>query len=111
MGKTLRIGTRRSPLALWQAEHIKALLEKHHPGLRCTLTRILTEGDKILEVSLARFGGKGLFVKAIEAMSQAIVNKILHDPVSTLKKAEEKGDTPGLVEAVRKLFSLGPKKG
>jgi len=49
--------------------------------------------------------------KAIEAMSQAIVNKILHDPVSTLKKAEEKGDTPGLVEAVRKLFSLGPKKG
>jgi glutamyl-tRNA reductase len=49
--------------------------------------------------------------KAIEAMSQAIVNKILHDPVSTLKKAEEKGDTPGLVDAVRKLFSLGPTKG
>ncbi len=49
--------------------------------------------------------------KALEAMSQAIVNKILHDPVATLKKAEEKGDTPGLVEAVRKLFSLGPKKG
>ncbi len=49
--------------------------------------------------------------KTIEAMSQAIVNKILHDPVSTLKQADEKGDTPGLVEAVRKLFSLGPQKG
>ncbi len=49
--------------------------------------------------------------KAIEAMSQAIVNKILHDPVSTLKKAEAKGDTGGLVEAVRKLFALGSKKG
>lgn len=49
--------------------------------------------------------------RAIEAMSQAIVNKILHGPVSTLKKAEEKGDTPGLAEAARRLFSLGPKKG
>jgi hydroxymethylbilane synthase len=44
MGKELRIGTRRSPLAVWQAEHVKGLLEKHHPGLRCTLTRIVTEG-------------------------------------------------------------------
>lgn len=49
--------------------------------------------------------------KALEAMSQAIVNKILHDPVSTLKRADEKGDMPGLVDAVRRLFSLGPKKG
>ena len=49
--------------------------------------------------------------KAIEAMSQAIVNKILHDPVSALKKAEEKGESPGLVDALQRLFSLGPKKG
>jgi len=48
--------------------------------------------------------------KAIEAMSQAIVNKILHDPVSRLKKAEETGEAPGLVDALQKLFSLGPKK-
>jgi hydroxymethylbilane synthase len=66
MRRTLRIGTRRSPLAVWQADHIRGLLEKHHPGLRCTLTRIVTEGDRILDISLARFGGKGLFVKAIE---------------------------------------------
>ena len=49
--------------------------------------------------------------KAIEAMSRAIVNKILHDPVSTLKNVEEKGDAPGLVDAVQRLFSLGSKKG
>jgi glutamyl-tRNA reductase len=49
--------------------------------------------------------------QAIEAMSQAIVNKILHGPVSTLKKAEEKGEPPGLAEAARRLFSLGPGKG
>ena len=49
--------------------------------------------------------------KAIDAMSQAIVNKILHDPVSSLKHAEQKGDAPGLVDAVQRLFSLGSKKG
>jgi glutamyl-tRNA reductase len=49
--------------------------------------------------------------KAIDAMTQAIVNKILHAPVSTLKRAEEKGNAPGLVNALQQLFSLGPKKG
>jgi glutamyl-tRNA reductase len=49
--------------------------------------------------------------KTIDAMTHAIVNKILHDPVSALKKAEEKGDTPGLVDALQQLFSLRPKKG
>ena len=49
--------------------------------------------------------------KVIEAMSQAIVNKMLHDPVSALKKAEEDGDPPGLVDALQRLFSLRPKKG
>jgi hydroxymethylbilane synthase len=75
----LRIGTRRSPLAMWQAEHVKGLLEKHHPGLRCTLTPIVTEGDRIQEVSLARFGGKGLFVKAIEeAMLRNEIDLAVH---------------------------------
>ena len=63
----LRIGTRRSPLAVWQAEHIKGLLEKSFPGLTCSLVRIVTQGDKILDVPLARMGGKGLFVTEIEA--------------------------------------------
>jgi glutamyl-tRNA reductase len=49
--------------------------------------------------------------KTIDAMTQAIVNKILHDPVSALKNAEEKGDTLGLVDALQRLFSLRPKKG
>jgi hydroxymethylbilane synthase len=79
MGKRLRIGTRRSPLALWQADHVKRELEKHHPGLRCTLSRIVTEGDRIREVSLARFGGKGLFVKALEeAMLRDEIDLAVH---------------------------------
>jgi len=82
MGEVIRIGTRRSPLALWQARHIKERLERHHPGLRCTLHPILTEGDRIREVSLARFGGKGLFVKAIEA---ALLRKEVDLAVHSMK--------------------------
>lgn len=66
MTPSLRIGTRRSPLAVWQAEHIRAGLEAAHPGLRCLLVRIVTEGDRILDRPLAQVGGKGLFVKEIE---------------------------------------------
>jgi len=67
MRETLRIGTRRSPLAVWQAEHVRARLEESFPGLRCTLKRIVTEGDRILDVPLAQVGGKGLFVNDIES--------------------------------------------
>ena len=63
---TLRIATRRSNLALWQAEHIKAELEHHHPGLNVELVGIKTRGDKILDVPLAKIGGKALFVKELE---------------------------------------------
>jgi len=64
--ETLRIATRRSNLALWQAEHIKAELEHHHPGLTVELVGIKTRGDKILDVPLANIGGKALFVKELE---------------------------------------------
>ncbi len=64
--KKLTIATRGSQLALWQAEHVKALLEKEHEGLSVELLRIKTKGDKILDVPLAKVGGKGLFVKEIE---------------------------------------------
>jgi hydroxymethylbilane synthase len=64
--KTIRIGTRRSPLAIWQAEHIQHLLETRAPGLTCTLVRIVTQGDKLLDVPLSQVGGKGLFVNEIE---------------------------------------------
>ncbi len=67
MRETLRIGTRRSPLAVWQAEHIRTRLEKMFPGLTCSLVRIVTQGDRILDVPLAQVGGKGLFVNEIES--------------------------------------------
>lgn len=65
--KTLKIATRQSPLALWQAEHIKARLEALHQGLQVELVTFVTQGDKILDTPLAKIGGKGLFVKELEA--------------------------------------------
>lgn len=63
----LVIATRRSRLALWQAEHVKARLQAAHPGLRVELLALSTRGDELLEVSLAKEGGKGLFIKELEA--------------------------------------------
>ncbi len=62
----IKIGTRGSALALWQAEWVKSELEKKYQGIAVTLTKIKTTGDKILDVPLAKVGGKGLFVKEIE---------------------------------------------
>ncbi len=62
----LRIATRKSPLALWQAEHVAACLTAAHPGLRVELVKMVTRGDKILDAPLAKVGGKGLFVKELE---------------------------------------------
>jgi hydroxymethylbilane synthase len=64
--KTLVIATRRSRLALWQAEHVKALLEKRHPGLEVSLLPMSTRGDELLDQRLDKVGGKGLFVKELE---------------------------------------------
>ncbi len=63
---TVTIATRGSELALWQANHIKELIEREHRGTQVLLNIIKTTGDKILDVPLARIGGKGLFVKEIE---------------------------------------------
>jgi len=63
----LVIATRRSRLALWQAGHVKARLEAAHPGLSVELLALSTRGDELLEVSLAKEGGKGLFIKELEA--------------------------------------------
>lgn len=62
----IKIGTRGSPLALWQANWVKSLLEETHPALTMELVRITTSGDKIQDVALAKIGGKGLFTKEIE---------------------------------------------
>lgn len=63
---TLRIATRQSPLALWQAEHVKDRLEQTHQGLNVELLPLSTKGDEILDKSLAKIGGKGLFIKELE---------------------------------------------
>jgi hydroxymethylbilane synthase len=62
----LRIATRKSPLALWQAEHVRARLLALHPGLEVELVRLSTQGDRVLDSPLAKIGGKGLFVKELE---------------------------------------------
>jgi hydroxymethylbilane synthase len=62
----IRIATRKSPLALWQAEHVKARLLATHPGLQVELVPMQTRGDKILDSPLAKIGGKGLFIKELE---------------------------------------------
>jgi hydroxymethylbilane synthase len=62
----VRIGTRGSALALWQAEWVRSQLTAAHPGLTVELVTIRTQGDKILDVPLSEVGGKGLFVKEIE---------------------------------------------
>ncbi|MCE9685972.1 hydroxymethylbilane synthase [Shewanella sp. AS16] len=62
----IRIATRKSPLAMWQAEFVKAELERIHSGLRVELLPMSTKGDVILDTPLAKVGGKGLFVKELE---------------------------------------------
>lgn len=66
MSQTIRIATRKSPLAMWQAEHVAAELKKAHPGIEVELLGMTTQGDKILDTPLAKIGGKGLFIKELE---------------------------------------------
>lgn len=79
MSKTLRIATRKSLLAMWQAEHIKARLEQLHPNLAVELLPMSTRGDVILDTPLAKIGGKGLFVKELEvAMLEGQADLAVH---------------------------------
>ena len=66
MKKIVRIATRKSPLALWQAEHISQRLKALHADIEIELVTMVTQGDKILDTPLAKVGGKGLFVKELE---------------------------------------------
>ena len=79
---TLNIATRQSPLALWQAEHIRDRLLALYPNLTINLLKIVTKGDKILDTPLAKIGGKGLFVKELE---QAMYDKEADIAVHSLK--------------------------
>ena len=71
MRTIIRIGTRSSPLALWQAQWVKDRLAQHWPALRVELVPVKTSGDRFQNISLSRLGGKGLFVKEIEEALQA----------------------------------------
>jgi len=82
MNKTLKIGTRGSRLALWQANWVKTALEAEDPSLSIELVIIKTKGDKILDVPLAKVGGKGLFVKEIE---DSLLNENIDLAVHSMK--------------------------
>lgn len=77
--RTIRIATRKSALALWQAEYVKAALLKAHSDIQVELVPMSTQGDKILDTPLAKIGGKGLFIKELEvAMSQDRADIAVH---------------------------------
>ena len=99
----IRIATRRSPLALWQAEHVAAELGRINPGLTTELVKIVTKGDKILDVPLAKVGGKGLFTKEIdEALLDGRADIAVHSmkdvptvlPAGTSIRAHPKREDP-----------------
>jgi hydroxymethylbilane synthase len=102
MSREVRIATRRSRLALWQAEHVAALLAARHPGLVVSLVPIVTEGDRIQDQSLATAGGKGLFIKELEhAIRDGLADIAVHSmkdlpgqlpPGFTIAAALERGD-------------------
>ncbi|HEY1556407.1 MAG TPA: hydroxymethylbilane synthase [Kofleriaceae bacterium] len=95
MTETIVIATRGSQLALWQAHHVKARLEAVQPGIAVELAIIKTSGDTILDVPLAKVGGKGLFVKEIE---QALVERTADLAVHSMKDVPAEL-APGLVLA------------
>ncbi|HEX3912310.1 MAG TPA: hydroxymethylbilane synthase [Steroidobacteraceae bacterium] len=79
MTAALRIATRKSQLALWQAEHVASLLRAVHPALRIELVPLLTQGDRIQDRTLAAIGGKGLFIKELElAIEQQLADIAVH---------------------------------
>ena len=79
MKRSLVIATRESPLALWQAEHVQALLQKQYPEALVELLGLTTKGDRILDKTLSKIGGKGLFVKELEvAMREGQAQLAVH---------------------------------
>lgn len=79
MSQPVRIATRKSPLALWQAESVAVLLREYHTGLDVELVPMSTRGDEILDRSLAKIGGKGLFIKELEiAMQEGRADLAVH---------------------------------
>ena len=97
----LVIATRRSQLALWQSEYIKAKLQEHYPDMEVELQEFVTKGDKILDVPLAKIGGKGLFTKELEL---AMLNGDADIAVHSLKDVPTKFEEGLELGAVTKRF-------
>ena len=96
----LRIGTRGSPLALWQAHYVSDLLRTAVPGLAIELVQIQTEGDEIRDVPLVQLGGEGIFTKAIQ---RAVLDRRVDLAVHSLK------DLPTIVVADLVLAAVPPR--
>ena len=93
----LRIATRKSPLALWQTEHVAAALRAAHPRLEVSLVAMSTRGDDVLDRSLAAIGGKGLFLKELElAMLRGEADCAVH----SLKDVPMELDGPFVLPAI-----------
>lgn len=95
MEKVIKIGTRKSPLALYQARLAAALIERHNPGVRAQLIPMTTTGDRMLDGPLATAGGKGLFVKELD---RALLSGQIDVAVHSLKDVPAR-TTPGIVTA------------
>lgn len=97
--KTLRIATRKSPLALWQSEHVADLLRRAHPGLEVELVPLSTRGDEILDRSLSAIGGKGLFLKELElAMQRGDADCAVHSLKDVPMELEPGFALPAVIE-------------
>jgi hydroxymethylbilane synthase len=95
---TLRIATRKSALALWQAEHVAALLRAAHPGLAVELVPMSTRGDEILDQPLATIGGKGLFLKELEvAMLEGRADLAVHSLKDVPAQLEPRFTLPAIL--------------
>ena len=97
----LVIATRRSQLALWQSEYVKAKLQEHYPNMQIELQEFITKGDKILDVPLAKIGGKGLFTKELEV---AMLEGTAHLAVHSLKDVPTQFEDGLQLAAVTKRF-------
>ena len=97
----LVIATRRSQLALWQSEYVKAKLLEHYPNMQIELQEFVTKGDKILDVPLAKIGGKGLFTKELEV---AMLEGTAHLAVHSLKDVPTQFEDGLQLAAVTKRF-------
>ena len=98
--QTIRIATRRSRLAMWQANHVKRLIENRNPGMNCELLPMSTSGDVLVDRTLQSEGGKGLFLKELE---QALVDNQADLAVHSMK------DVPIHLEVGLTLKSIGER--